>query len=137
MKHGNLLAGPPPTYLPEDAAAAELGKGASPAAVAAAHPACLEAWAALSDDAMARGEAVAAYAFARTGYHRGLDKLRRAGWRGQGPVPWEHVPNRGFLRSLHALGRAAAALGEQDEAGRCRTFLQDASPLAAKELNGA
>jgi len=46
------------------------------------------------------------------------------------------VPNRGFLRSLHALGRAAAALGEQDEAERCRTFLQDASPLAVAELNG-
>jgi hypothetical protein len=137
MEHGNLLAGPPPTYLPEDPAAAELDYGVSPADVAAAHPACLEAWAALSDDALGRGKAVAAYAYARTGYHRGLDKLRRAGWSGRGPVPWEHVPNRGFLRSLHALGLAAAALGEQDEAERCRTFLQDASPLAAAELNGA
>jgi hypothetical protein len=77
---------------------------------------------------------VASYAYARTGYHRGLDKLRRAGWRGNGPIPWEHVPNRGFLRSLHALGRAAAALGERDEAERCRTFLQDSSPQAAAEL---
>ena len=74
------------------------------------------------------------YAYARTGYHRGLDKLRRAGWRGHGPIPWEHVPNRGFLRSLHALGRAAAALGELDEAERCRTFLHDASPQAAAAL---
>src|SRR5215475_6609527 len=137
MEQGNLLAGPPPTYLPEDPAAAELEYGVSPADVAAAHPACLEAWAALADDAMGRGETVASYAYARTGYHRGLDRLRRAGWRGQGPIPWEHVPNRGFLRSLHALGRAAAALGEKDEAERCRSFLQDASPLAAAELNGA
>ena len=114
MEHGNLLAGPPPTYLPEDPAADELEYGVSPADVAAVHPACLEAWAALADDAMGRGETVASYAYARTGYHRGLDKLRRAGWRGQGPIPWEHVPNR-----------------------RCRTFLQDASPLAAAELNGA
>ena len=137
MEHGNLLAGPPPTYLPEDPAADELEYGVSPADVAAAHPACLEAWAALADDAMGRGETVTSYAYARTGYHRGLDKLRRAGWSGRGPIPWEHVPNRGFLRSLHALGRAAAALGEQDEADRCRSFLEDASPLAAAELNGA
>jgi hypothetical protein len=137
MENGNLLAGPPPTFLPEDPAADELEYGVSPADVAAAHPACLEAWAALADDAMDRGETVTSYAYARTGYHRGLDKLRRAGWHGQGPIPWEHVPNRGFLRSLHALGRAAAALGEKDEAERCRSFLQDASPLAAAELNGA
>src|SRR5215470_10910039 len=136
MEHQNLLGGPAPTYLPEDPAAAELEYGVSPADVAAAHPACLEAWAALSDEAMGRGETVTSYAFARTGYHRGLDQLRRAGWRGQGPIPWEHIPNRGFLRSLHALGRAAAALGEQEEAERCLTFLQDASPLAAAELNG-
>jgi Protein of unknown function (DUF3151) len=135
MEHGNLLAGPPATYLPEDPAAAELGAGTDPAAVAAAHPACLAAWASLAAAAMDRGEPVLAYAYARTGYHRGLDQLRRAGWRGNGPIPWEHVPNRGFLRSLHTLGRAAAALGEQDEAERCRAFLQDSSPLAAAELN--
>ncbi len=136
MEHQNLIAGPPATYLPEDPAAAELDSGADPVAVAAAHPACLAAWAALADAAMARGEPVMSYAFARTGYHRGLDQLRRAGWRGNGPVPWEHEPNRGFLRSLHALGRAAAALGEQDEAGRCRAFLADCSPQAAAALNG-
>jgi hypothetical protein len=136
MEHGNLLAGPPPTYLPEDPAAAALDSGASPADVAAGHPACLAAWAALSDEAMGRGEVVASYAFARTGYHRGLDLLRRAGWHGQGPVPWEHAANRGFLRSLHALGRAAAAIGEDDEAERCRTFLRDSSPTAASELEG-
>ena len=134
MEHGDLLAGPPATYLPEDPAAAELDAGTDPAAVAAAHPACLAAWAALADIAMGRGETVMSYAYARTGYHRGLDKLRRAGWRGHGPIPWEHVPNRGFLRSLHALGRAAAALGELDEAERCRTFLHDASPQAAAAL---
>jgi Protein of unknown function (DUF3151) len=136
MEHGNLLAGPPPTYLPDDPAAAELDFGVSPADVAAAHPACLEAWAALSADALDRGESVAAYAYARTGYHRGLDQLRRAGWHGHGPIPWEHVPNRGFLRSLYALARAADALGEEDEAARCRTFLRDASPEAAAELEG-
>ena len=137
MEHGDLLAGPPATYLPEDPAADELEYGVPPTDVAAAHPACLAAWAALSDEAMDRSEAVASYAYARTGYHRGLDQLRRAGWRGHGPVPWEHVPNRGFLRSLYALGRAAAALGEDDEAERCSTFLRDASPLGATELEGS
>ena len=37
MENGNLLAGPPPTYLPEDPAADELEYGVSPADVAAAH----------------------------------------------------------------------------------------------------
>ena len=134
MEHGDLLAGPPPTYLPEDPAAAELDYGAEPADVAAAHPASLAAWAALAEQALGRGDFVVAYAFARTGYHRGLDQLRRAGWHGQGPIPWEHVPNRGFLQSLYALNRAAAALGEDDEAERCEQFLRDSSPAAADAL---
>ena len=62
------------------------------------------------------------------------DQLRRAGWRGQGPVPWSHEPNRGFLRSLAALGRAAAEIGEDDEAVRCREFLDGCDPAAAEEL---
>ncbi len=37
--------------------------GADPTAVAAAHPACLAAWAALADAAMDRGEPVASYAY--------------------------------------------------------------------------
>jgi Protein of unknown function (DUF3151) len=134
MEHQNLFAGPPATYLPEDPAAAELAAGADPAAVAAAHPACLAAWAALAEQALDRGEWVTAYAYARTGYHRGLDQLRRSGWKGHGPIPWEHEPNRGFLRSLHALGQAAGAIGEQDEERRCQEFLQDSSPAAAAVL---
>ena len=100
MEHGNLLAGPPPTYLPEDPAAAELDYGVSPADVAAAHPACLEAWGALADDALDRGETVAAYAYARTGYHRGLDKLRRAGWRGRRRGSWAGRSQAGGLSQL-------------------------------------
>ena len=49
-------------------------------------------------------------------------------------MPWSHAPNRGFLRALHALGRAAAAIGEQDEAQRCATFLRDSDPEAARAL---
>jgi hypothetical protein len=135
MDRENLLAGPPAAYLPENAeAAAALRAGQEPADVAARFPAYSAAWAALAERALAQGDAVTAYAYARTGYHRGLDQLRRAGWRGSGPIPWEHEPNRGFLRSLHALGQAAAAIGEDDEARRCEQFLREASATAAAEL---
>jgi hypothetical protein len=91
-------------------------------------------WAVLAERALLDGRPVEAYAYARTGYHRGLDALRRSGWKGHGPVPWEHEPNRGFLRALHALGSAAAAIGEQNEAERCRRFLAESSPTASAEL---
>jgi Protein of unknown function (DUF3151) len=132
----NLLGGPPPTLLPDDPAARrQLDDGAPPVDVAAAHPEYSLAWAELADDAYARTAVVESYAYARVGYHRGLDQLRRNGWKGHGPVPWEHEPNRGFLRCLHALGRAAEAIGEQSEAERCRTFLLDSSPVAAAALD--
>ena len=126
------MAGPPPTLLPDDNAGADeaLRGGEDPAAVASAHPTHLAAWAALADRAYDRDDPVASYAYARVGYHRGLDALRRSGWKGHGPVPWSHVPNQGFLRSLRALGRAAAAIGEQDEAARCAAFLNDCDPAA-------
>jgi hypothetical protein len=135
MTHENLFGGPPPTLLPDEPGPREaLGGGAEPTEVAARYPASSLAWALLADDAYADGRVVESYAYARTGYHRGLDALRRNGWKGHGPVPWEHEPNRGFLRALHALGRAAAGIGEQDEAVRCHTFLVEASPTAASEL---
>ena len=68
------------------------------------------------------------------GYHRSLDLLRRNGWKGHGPVPWSHEPNRGFLRALAALSRAADSIGETAEAQRCATFLRDSSPEAADQL---
>ena len=135
MDHENLLAGPPATYLPEnEEAAAALKAGEAPEKVAARFPAYSAAWADLAAGALGQGAGVAAYAYARTGYHRGLDQLRRAGWRGTGPVPWEHEPNRGFLRSLHLLARAAGTIGEQDEARRCEQFLRDSSATADAEL---
>ena len=92
------------------------------------------AWARLAKNALESGDDVAAYAFARTGYHRGLDQLRRSGWKGHGPIPWDHKPNRGFLKSLHQLSRAAAAIGEADEAARCAQFVRDCDPAAADAL---
>ncbi|MEU6645955.1 DUF3151 domain-containing protein [Saccharomonospora sp. NPDC046836] len=132
MTHGNLLE-PDATKLPErpDAQAA-LDAGTDPAEVAAEHPDFSEAWAALAEQALAGGQVVAAYAYARTGYHRGLDQLRRAGWKGFGPVPWSHRPNQGFLRALAALATAAGRIGETDEYERCKKFLTDSDPAAAE-----
>jgi uncharacterized protein DUF3151 len=133
--HASLLPGPAPTLLPDNAAAREaLAGAADPAAVAARFPTYPATWAALAGRALAAGETVTAYAYARAGYHRGLDQLRRAGWRGHGPIPWDHEPNRGFLRCLYLLGRAAAAIGEPDEAQRCEQFLADSSEEAAAVL---
>lgn len=129
----NLLA-PPPTLLPADPAAASLAAGSSAREAAADHPDSALAWAQLAEEALASGESVAGYAYARTGYHRSLDALRRNGWKGAGPVPWSHEPNRGFLRSLAALARAAEAIGEEPEYRRCVEFLNDSSPEGAQAL---
>jgi Protein of unknown function (DUF3151) len=105
------------------------------AAVAARFPTCLAAWAALGDAAMREGRPVQAYAYFRVGYHRGLDRIRRAGWRGSGRVPWSHEGNRGFLRSLRGLHHAAAAIGERDEDERCAKFLADLAPDAPSDAS--
>ncbi|HEY2576268.1 MAG TPA: DUF3151 domain-containing protein [Streptosporangiaceae bacterium] len=137
MEHDNLFAGPPATFLiSNDEADRMLSEGTDPTQVAARFPEHSAAWATLAERAFANGEAVQAYAYARTGYHRGLDQLRRSGWRGHGPVPWEHEPNRGFLRSLYMLGKAAETIGEDDEAERCASFLRDSSAEAAAALGG-
>jgi hypothetical protein len=133
--HQNLLGGPPPTLLPDEPEPrGALEAGGDPTDVAARFPSHSAAWAALADRAFASGSVVESYAYARVGYHRGLDALRRNGWKGHGPVPWEHAPNRGFLRSVHALGRAADAIGESDEADRCSAFLTECDPTAAANL---
>ena len=137
----NLLGEPPATLLPGNPEAdAELAAGDPPAEVAAHHPTVSATWAALAEEALSRPErgltdTIEGYAYARTGYHRGLDALRRNGWKGHGPIPWSHEPNRGFLRCLHTLSQAAAQIGESDEAARCAQFLRDSDPAAADALN--
>lgn len=133
----NLSSGLPETVLPppDPAAAAMLAtaneitdrgeRRDAMAEVAAAFPRCLEAWAALCEVA---SDPVESYAYARVGYHRGLDALRAAGWRGSGYCRWEHESNRGFLRSLEGLRRAAAAIAEDDEQERCNDFLHQLDP---------
>jgi hypothetical protein len=132
--HQNLLGEPPATLLPRDEEAdAALAAGADPAEVAAAHPTASGAWAALAVRAAAAGSTIEAYAYARTGYHRGLDALRRNGWKGFGPVPRSHEPNRGFLRCVALLGRAAGAIGETAEEERCAQLLRDCDPELSQD----
>jgi hypothetical protein len=134
----NLLSQPEPTLLPANPTADEALAAADDLAatreVAARFPATSAVWGRLAEFALVSGDPVAAYAYARTGYHRGLDQLRRSGWRGSGPVPWSHEPNQGFLRCLWALGAAADAIGEYEEAARCAQFLRDCDPAAADAL---
>ncbi|MGH3498973.1 MAG: DUF3151 domain-containing protein [Nocardioidaceae bacterium] len=134
MSQHNLLGDPPPTLLPVDPAADLLASGSTPDDVARAYPASSLAWATLAEQALHDGRDVDAYAYARTGYHRGLDALRRNGWGGHGPVPWEHEPNRGFLRALAALANAAGRIGDDEEADRCRTLLADSTPTGYAAL---
>jgi hypothetical protein len=127
----NLLGEPPATLLPVDPGTAALASGADPAEVAAGAPTSSAAWAALAEDALGAGRTIEAYAYARTGYHRGLDALRRNGWKGYGPVPWAHEPNRGFLRCVTVLAQAAERIGEADEHDRCTQLLRDCDPSLA------
>lgn len=126
----NNLLSPAETRLPEEpevlAAVANTGLDASDVAIA--HPTSPLAWALLSNNAFRKGKILESYAFARVGYHRGLDSLRKAGWKGQGPVPWSHAPNRGVLRSFYALRRAAEAIGEQAEVDRLTDLLNESDP---------
>ena len=133
-----LPHGPPETVIapePSEAMAALAAASTSDdpiAAIAAAcarWPGCLEAWAALGEALESSGATPAlAYAAFRTGYHRGLDRLRASGWRGSGYVRWRSPPNRGFLRALSGLQRVAGRIGEMDEAERCALFLVQLDP---------
>ena len=130
--------GPPETILdaePQQAQAeladamAAQDKVAMLGVVCARWPRSLEAWSALGESLACDDPASAlAYAAFRTGYHRGLDRLRANGWRGSGFVRWTHVTNRGFLRALSGLQRSAAEIGEIDEAQRCELFLHQLDP---------
>ena len=102
-------------------------------ALAARYPTSISTWAALGELSLP-DDVIAAYAFFRTGYHRGLDQLRRNGWKGFGPVPYGHEPNRGFLRCVAALARAADSIGEADEYQRCLDLLDDCDPAARAAL---
>lgn len=132
---GENLLGPEPTKLaPETDVTNAFAAGQTAENVVRVHPDSPLAWATLADEAAAAGRDVEAYAYARVGYHRGLDTLRKSGWRGAGPVPWSHEPNRGVLRALYALRRSAAILGETHEVTRLTEFLNGADATAIAQI---
>lgn len=108
-----------------EAAAADAEPRSALAPVVADHPTLLEGWAALA--AVGR-DPIERYAFARVGYHRGLDALRANRWGGTGLVRWREASNRGFLRCLVRLRDAAAEIGETAEVERIAAFLTDLDP---------
>lgn len=129
MSSVNFSSGLPETVLPSDPLDSALASGGASydevAALVAQHPRSLIGWAtlgALSTDTMTQ------YAFFRVGYHRGLDTLRANGWRGSGYVRGSQPTNQGFLRCLDGLRKAAAEIGEADEAERCGQFLLQLDP---------
>ncbi|MEA9987262.1 MULTISPECIES: DUF3151 domain-containing protein [Subtercola] len=143
---GENLLGVPPTLLnPEPGSIEVLSShpdGSSPSQVelellVQRFPTSSLVWALLSDRAFEAGQIIPSYAFARVGYHRGLDALRKGGWRGQGPVPWSHEPNRGVLRALYALRRAAEQIGETDEVTRLTEFLIGADATVIQTIETA
>lgn len=144
VTHANLLAGgagPAPTLLPAlGPALAEDADHEQVVASVVADPAASLGWAMLAEESLVVGSSAAdvtAYAFARTGYHRGLDALRRSGWKGAGPIPYEHEPNRGFLRALWSLARAARRIGEDGEYERCAQLLRDSTETGYQALTSA
>lgn len=96
-------------------------------AIVRRYPTCLSGWAALGELSLP-DDVIAAYAFFRTGYHRGLDRGRANGWNGSQQLRWEHATNQGFLRCLYGLMLAASEIGEESEATRTRTFLLGLDP---------
>lgn len=139
-----LTSGLPETVLPEESEAVRAGLEAAMdqpadrrrhavADVVRSEPRSQAAWAALGS--LARDD-VEAYACFRVGYHRGLDALRAAGWKGSGLVRWEHEENRGFLRCLDGLRSAAGAIGEHSEEDRCAQFLRQLDPSWRADWTG-
>jgi hypothetical protein len=139
-----LTTGLPETVLPDDPLPVRsqledaLGRPArerreAVSEVARVAPTSSAVWAALGS--LARDE-VEAYAYFRVGYHRGLDALRRAGWRGSGYVRWAHQSNRGFLRCLDGLRATAGAIGETEEEERCAQFLLQLDPSWSPDRTG-
>ena len=130
MKFNDMLA-PDPIHLPEDPAT---GCDLLADATAVAHPDSSAVWAARAERELADGDTIVAYAYARTGYHRSLDRLRANGWKGWGPVPASHEANVPVLKAIAMLALASKAIGDDAEYDRCRQMLSDADPDSVATL---
>ena len=139
-----LTSGLPETVLPPESDAVVAGLAAALAQpterrrdavadVVRSDPKSLAAWAALGS--LARDD-VEAYACFRVGYHRGLDALRGAGWKGSGTVRWANQSNQGFLCCLDGLRSTAGSIGEQSEEDRCALFLRQLDPSWRPDRTG-
>lgn len=129
------MLAPPPTHLPVDPVIEDLlARNASAEEIARTAPRASLGWAMLGEAALERGDVMAAYAFGRTGYHRGLDALRGAGWKGFGQVPLDDGPNTAFLRAVAVLYRAVSAIEETDEVQRLELLLDDCDTRARSEF---
>ncbi|NNC12276.1 DUF3151 family protein [Planctomonas sp. JC2975] len=110
--------------------------------VVARYPHSSLAWAKLADAVYDPDAPLESYAYALVGYHRGTEALEQAAdgdqaATGNPSVPWSHEPNRGYLRSIYVLSRAADALGEADEAARFAELLKRLDPTAATEIEAS
>lgn len=127
-RHDTVLAAPDETVA---RLLDEARNTSGDAAVALLHeavrhaPASVAVWSALVDTT---NDPVTRYAYARVGYHRGLDALRAAGWGGTGLVRFAKPSNRPFLTCLVKLRAAAQSIGETAEVARITTFLHDLDP---------
>ncbi len=130
MKFNDMLA-PEPIRLPEDPAT---GCDLLADTTAVAHPDSPAVWAARAERELADGDTIVAYAYARTGYHRSLDRLRANGWKGWGPVPASHEANVSVLKAIAQLALASKAIGDDAEYDRCRQMLSDADPDSVATL---
>jgi hypothetical protein len=129
--------GPPETILPAEAAEIiELLRKAETNldvdvrrkelnSVAVLFPNSIEVWKTLGRHGRDSIESYAAY---RVGYHRGLDALRKNGWRGSGYVRWHHTSNQAFLSCLAGVQTISEAIDDLIEAERCYIFLLQLEP---------
>ena len=132
--HGNLL-GPEPTRLPVDPGRRGAGGGRRPGEGRRRPPRVERG----VGDAGRGGRSPTVHPSRRTPTPA---PATTAGWtscgatagRASGPCRGRTSPTVGFLRALAALHRAAAAIGELDEAERTSTFLAESDAAALAEL---
>ncbi len=127
-RHETVLPAVDPSLHDAHQAALTLDPGPRKVALGelvAGDPTFIGGWAALST---LGAEPVERYAYARVGYHRGLDALRANGWGGSGLVRWSQPSNRPFLTCLVRLREAAREIGEVAEVERIDVFLRDLDP---------
>ena len=129
--------GPPETVLPSENEAItnllesailiedETNRRLEITRIAGMYPSSIQVWKTIAEYGRDIIESYAAY---RVGYHRGLDALRKNGWRGSGYVRWVHPSNQAFLTCLSGLQAISEQIGDQEESERCFVFVLQLEP---------